>query len=290
MQCPKCHFQNEEGSTECLRCGIVFAKYHHQEEPSALPAPSDEDLKLQKELRTELQCRILGIPIALAVMRLGIAESPAVVRILTMLVHETGHAVTAWFCGFSATPGLWFTPISEEREAFVTVILLAAFAGLGFWAWKMERPYILALSALGILLHVICRGLPYNRAQVLITFMGDGGMMVLGSLLMLTMYVSRESPVYENELRWGFLAIGAAAWMDAFHSWSGSEEDIPFGVQEGTQTDPSVLVENYGWTIPGMMQTYVRLAELCLVAVAIVYVIGIIRTRRDLAQFESSGG
>ena len=41
----------------------------------------------------------------------------------------------------------------------------------------------------------------------------------------------------------------------------------------------SKLVERFGWTIQEMMQRYVRLAEICLVALAILYIIGIVRTR-----------
>jgi hypothetical protein len=99
---------------------------------------------------------------------------------------------------------------------------------------------------------------------------------------MMTLYVSRESPVYENQLRWGFVAIGAAAFIDTFHTWTGSEDNIPFGVQEGTQTDPSQLVVNYGWTIQAMIQSYVRLGELCLLAIALIYIVGIIRARKVL--------
>jgi uncharacterized protein YbjQ (UPF0145 family)/ribosomal protein L40E len=27
VPCPKCHFENEAGAVECLKCGVVFAKY-----------------------------------------------------------------------------------------------------------------------------------------------------------------------------------------------------------------------------------------------------------------------
>ncbi|HEY2382872.1 MAG TPA: hypothetical protein VGK48_16980 [Terriglobia bacterium] len=282
MQCPKCHFENEDGAVECHRCGIVFAKYHPHTEAPKPAKPAVEDPELQKELRQEFQCRLLGIPLALLVARAGVAVFPFLVRLLTMLVHETGHAVTAWFCGFSATPGIWFTPVSEERELWVSLVVIGGLAALGAWGWKSDRRYLIAVSVLLFLVHLYCRHLPWARAQALIIFGGDGGALVLGTLLMTSLYVRRDTAVYQNELRWGFVVIGAAAFMDAFHTWSGREEDIPFGVQEGTQTDPSQLVENYGWTIPGMMQTYVRLGELCLVVLAIVYIAGIIRARGSI--------
>src|SRR5205823_15135035 len=113
-------------------------------------------------------------------------------------------------------------------------------------------------------------------------FCGVGGSVVLSSLLMTTVYARRESLFCENSLRWGFLGIGASAFMDAFSSWTGKENDIPFGVQEGSLSDPSALVETYGWTIQLMVQRYVRLAGICLIALAAVYVYGIMQTRARL--------
>jgi hypothetical protein len=55
MQCPKCHFDNAEGSVECLKCGIVFAKYHPHQEPAKPAGPPAEDKELQKELQTEFR-------------------------------------------------------------------------------------------------------------------------------------------------------------------------------------------------------------------------------------------
>jgi hypothetical protein len=271
MQCPKCHFENPEGSTECLKCGIVFAKYHPHQELVKPVEPPPEDPELQKEMRTEFLCRVLGIPIALIVARLGLATVPIMVRILTMLVHESGHAVAAWICGYGAFPGLWFTPVSETQEPSVTLIIIDVLAGLSYWAWRTSRWYMVGASVALLFLHWICWHARYYRAHEIFIFFGDGGALVLGTLLMMTMYVRRDR---------GFLVIGAAAFMDVFHTWSGGEENIAFGVQEGTKTDPSQLVETYGWTIPGMMESCMRLAELCLVALAIIYVFGIVQARR----------
>ena len=158
----------------------------------------------------------------------------------------------------------------------------AILIGIAFWAWKTERPHLIAATAAALIFQFTCSRLPYSQAQALIIFGGDGGSLVLGSLLMMTFYVRRDTAIYENSLRWGFLGIGAAAFMDAFHSWSGREEDIPFGLQEGTQTDPSQLVETYGWTIQQLTQRYMRLAITCLIALTIIYIFGIVKTRKEL--------
>src|SRR5262249_22981392 len=163
----------------------------------------------------------LGIPVALIVARIGVSLFPFLTGVLRMLVHECGHAVTAWLCGYSAMPGLWFTSMSESPESWITLMIIGILAGASYWAWKTNRNYLVAITVILFIVHLVCRRLTYDRAHALIAFGGDGGALLLGSLLMMTLYVSRESPVYENQLRWGFLAIGATSFIDTFHSWTG---------------------------------------------------------------------
>src|SRR5262249_13608944 len=143
MQCPNCRFENQEESAECLRCGIVFAKYHArpQHVVAATPAAGGNP-ELQNELRPGLQCRLLAIPVALIVARIGVSLFPFLTGFLRMLVHECGHAVTAWLCGYSATPGLWFTSISESPDLWMTLLIVGILAGASFWAWKTSRLYL----------------------------------------------------------------------------------------------------------------------------------------------------
>jgi hypothetical protein len=283
MQCPKCHFENAEHAAECLKCGIVFAKYaRHEEMLQSQEKLAEETREEVAELRQELTYRMLAIPVALVSARVLVGIAPAFIRILAMFVHESGHAVTAWLCGYWATPGLWFTPVSDERNLWITLLFIGLL-GFGFYrSWTTGRRALAGLCAAALLFQLIGTLMPARQAQALFTFGGDGGSLVLGSLLMTTVYARRDSPLCENSLRWGFLGIGAAAFMDAFSSWTGKEADIPFGVQEGTLSDPSALVETYGWTIQLMIQRYVRLAAICLIALAIVYILGIVQTRAEL--------
>ena len=45
---------------------------------------------------------------------------------------------------------------------------------------------------------------------------------------MMTFYARRESVLYQNSLRWGFLVIGALSFMDAYATWTGGIESDPF--------------------------------------------------------------
>ena len=289
MQCPKCHFEHDDGATECLKCGIVFAKFgEHQKFVEVQRKFEKEDEEEAAELRQELTSRFLALPLALILARVSVAAAPAAVRILAMFVHESGHAVTAWLCGYWAVPGLWFTPVGEDRAAWVTVFLIGALGFGCFWAWTSGHRALAVMSATFIGIQIVFTILPAQTAQMLITFGGDGGSLVLGTLLMSTFYFRRGSAIYDNSLRWGFLGIGALAFMDAFYAWTGKEEDIPFGIQEGTLSDPSTLVQTYGWTIQLMMQRYVRLAAACLVALAVLYIAGILQTRAEMRSYKTA--
>ena len=123
MQCPKCSFESDDNAIECHRCGIVFAKYARRRETQK--QATAESVAERKDIRQELKYRILAVPLALVIARLAVATVPFLTRMLSMMVHESGHAVSAWICGYAATPGIWFTPISDERSIWVPVFLVA---------------------------------------------------------------------------------------------------------------------------------------------------------------------
>ena len=193
-----------------------------------------------------------------------------------MWVHELGHAVAAWLCGFAAMPGPWFTSVDPDRSRATTVL----FAGLvgfgGFRAWQKSRWFWIAVCAAVLMTLLACTlGLYSDQAQQLITFGGDAGCFVLGSALMLTFYARRDSPVHRNALRWGFLVIGALSFMDVWAIWSGGLQNVPFGENENGMSDPSVLTELYSWNVQVLIARYERLGVFCLVALTVVYAGGI---------------
>ena len=284
MRCPKCQFDHELQTSECLKCGIVFARYQAALDAAAnetgLAAPMTLSPSVPVTVRNdavrELKSRIFALPLALLVARLVAGTGlRTAVSMLAMVLHESGHAITAWLTGRWAVPLPWVTPHGEERSWSIVLVLTAAVVFGGFQAWKAQRwGWVFAACAVLILqLIVLC-----FPAGPLIVFFGDGGAMVLATILMATFYAPRESALYKNwGLRWGLLVIGALSFMHVFLVRTGPYQDIPFGEIEGVNlSDPSLLTEMYGWPVTQLVDRYVRLGEVCLVALLGLYLWGLI--------------
>jgi hypothetical protein len=295
MRCPKCHFDHPLQTTECLKCGIVISRYQapltldESTQPAAsaeplVPFESDPPIARIDAIR-EFKYRIFALPVALLVARLVAATGLRLISaILAMVLHESGHAITAWLTGRWAVPMLWVTPHGEERSWAIVALVSAAILFGGFLAWNAERWGLVAAAGALLLLQLIALSLP---AGALIIFFGDGGALILGTLLMATFYAPRESALYQKwGLRWGLLAIGALGFMHVFLLWKGPLEDIPFGEIESVNlSDPSLLTELYGWSVLLMVDRYVRLGTICLVFLLALYIYGLFST---WLQIESS--
>lgn len=305
MRCAKCQFDHELQTTECLKCGIVFSRYKAgpgaSAKQDALPMPMVESLPLapaellgvRNDVVRELKCRVLALPLALLAaywmtstgLRLGAA-------MLAMVLHESGHAITSWLTGRWAVPLWWVTMHGEQRSWWIVLLLACAICFAGFLAWRAQRwGWVCAAGAL-LILQLTFLSLPNSGA--LIIFGGDGGALVLATILMAAFYAPRESSLYKNwGMRWGLLAIGALSFMHVFRTWSGPIEDLPFGEIEGVNlSDPSLLTEMYGWPVTQLVDRYVRLATVCLVVLLALYVWGLVcaylETRRPAGLSDSA--
>jgi len=289
MECPKCGFVQDQNPAECPRCGIVFAKFTAAAEDALLlsshTVPSDVKADLERlhadrdDLRRELRARVLALPSALLGAWLAVKAAPGLVRMFSMWVHESGHAVAAWLCGYSAWPGPWFTPVASDRSMVLTGVLLVLLVVGAYRAWQCERWFWVTAATVVLLVTLRCTLLLNAvKARQLITFGGDGGCLVLGTALMLTVYARPDHPLRRERLRWALLIFGALAFMDAYVIWSGSFDRLPFGESEQGLSDPSVLVEQFGWGVLLLVNRYTALARACFFVLSGWYVAGIMES------------
>jgi hypothetical protein len=244
--------------------------------------------------RAELQLARFAVPSAL-LTSLVLAQTDMGRFLLRtffgMWLHELGHAVAAWLCGYPAFPGPWFTSVGEDRSF---IFALAITAGLAYAVWRArmegERVWMGVAIAVLVLQLALTVVLSPARAHVLITFCGDAGSMVFGAALMAAFFVPPGHKLHRDWLRWGFLVIGAASFADTFPGWWAARHDpgvIVFGEIEGrADTDPTVLVDS-GWTVVQMVSRYVAIGVLSLLALAGAQVLHFRRTREALAALET---
>jgi hypothetical protein len=309
MRCPKCQFDHELQTTDCLKCGIVFSRYKAptasgaKQADIALPsvdatplsssasAPPTADAALsatalpeiteplvdRSSAFRELKCRALALPLALLFAWLVTSTGLRMVAgMLAMVVHEGGHAITAWLTGRWAVPLLWVTMHGDERSWSVVLILTSVILFGGYLAWRRERWGWVCIAGAVLLTQFVFLSLPNPGAMIV--FGGDGGALVLATILMATFYAPRESALYRSwGLRWGLLVYGALAFVYVFRTWSGPMEDLPFGEIEGVNlSDPSLLTDMYGWSVLQLVDRYVRLGTVCLVVLLALYVWGLV--------------
>ena len=316
MLCPKCQFDHPSQTTECLKCGVVFSRYEqplacpdagrapvgaaslvaaatmNQIPAAALPAMLEaalaatvESATPQTTPKTELMYRLFALPAALLVAYLAAGSGlPGVAAgMLAMVVHESGHAIASWLTGRWAIPMLWVTMHGETRSWAVILSVTAAILCAGFLAWKMNRWGWVCAAGAVLLLQIVALN-SRVPAEALIVFFGDGGALVLATILMAAFYAPHESKLYRSwGMRWGLLVIGALAFMHVFRLWSGPYENIPFGELEGVNlSDPSLLTEMWGWSVIQLVDRYLVLAKICFAALAAVYIWGLISAYADI--------
>jgi hypothetical protein len=308
--CPWCGAPAVAGP-KCPRCGAIYAKaeairlHGRADSPEDEPAQNAEEGARQPpapepalliygdefsndairiaDPALEVKFCMAALPIALILgvvfhaFRLGHFLQRT---FLSMPVHEFGHAFTAWFCGRAAVPTLWKTLSAESRGVVTPVLVAAAIIYVLVRARQAQNWFAIWLCAGLLLFQVICTFLiSPQSASALITFGGDAGAMVFGTVLMTTFFYGKNTQLYRGSLRWGFLVIGAAAYVDTFSTWwraMSDDDGIPYGEMEGVGlSDPSRLTDTYGWTQAAMVHRYVGLGVFCLVVLVGVWIWGI---------------
>lgn len=309
-QCPWCGAPVVPGP-KCPKCGAIYAKAEaiRLHGRAALPddtikvTPSDEadpatlfiqgyEEPLVADPVLEWKYCMFALP---SVLLLGIVFHAFSLghflqrTFLSMPLHELGHAVTSWMCGYFAVPMLWVTHTAETRGVVTPVVVAALIL---YAIARAIRAGNRGLAGVGVVLLILQVGctllLKSNAAQALITFGGDAGAMVFGTLLMTTFFYGKQTQLYKGSLRWGFLAIGAASFVDTFSTWwvaLHDYTDIPIGEMEGIGlSDPARLLENFGWSQAALVHRYVGLGSICLVILIGVWLWGINQARKAMQK------
>ena len=190
-----------------------------------------------------------------------------------MWLHELGHTLASWVCGVFAVPLPWVTLGGGGRSPVFIVLLFGLLGGLALrWRAEKQRLVVLCVPAVLLLIGLL---VPFRHATTFIVFSGDGGAMVLGTVLMLgAVLLPDDARLSRGALRWGYLVIGAGAFMDAFITWVRSWRDfaeLPFGRSESSGlSDALRLVDVSGWSEAGLVRAYLALGLACLAVLAIV--------------------
>ncbi|MEO8218827.1 MAG: CHY zinc finger protein [Acidobacteriota bacterium] len=150
MICPKCAFE-QPVANECLRCGVVFAKWDEaQDFPRSIPPPRWKQRGITREVREDTtadgrigrsEWLILGSGLAGAATIYVIPLTRFAFSALVTLFHEFGHAVVGWSLGYPSLPAFDFVYGGgfTHRGSFHLSIALAVVAGFGFLAWWFRK-------------------------------------------------------------------------------------------------------------------------------------------------------
>ncbi len=206
---------------------------------------SDPDFPDEQVPAIEWKLRAAAIPGALLVALLFFLSplGHAVQRtFLTMIPHEpaTPSPGGTW----SATPSLPWKMMIREQRSIIVACSSMPIAFIAYRAWRTDRLVIVTIAALlgaGIFVATTTSA---ATASTAFTFGGDGGALVIGTLLVLSFFPPRARA---GGLRWGLLVIGAATTVDRddLVAVRRNSDAIPYVIEGVGLSDPTKLVEVY---------------------------------------------
>ena len=203
-----------------------------------------------------------------------------------MPIHEFGHAMSGWLCGFNSIPTLWKTITPENRGYLSSILLIAGLFMLARYGLRNKKPAwlvvvfgVLAVQIYGTLV------IPVNQTDMLITIGGDALGLILSTALMTLFYVGKDTQLYKGVLRWGFLGIGAAAFMNMYMPWWNKDMSaIGYGLTGGIPTDSWKMINIHLWDWNSLFSVHITIGMLCLLFLLVIYSLGLIQANQWLKE------
>jgi hypothetical protein len=148
VDCPKCGAENVGGASECVSCGVIFAKASRARvRPFAIEIERVADGRIGAA-----EWKVLGFGLAAAIVVYAIPFTRFVFSALVTLFHEIGHAVMGWLLGHASLPafdfvyGGGYTHYGIFRRSIVIAIALGfAYAG---WLFRHNKKALSIVAAM----------------------------------------------------------------------------------------------------------------------------------------------
>ena len=210
--CPVCGAGQHRQNAKCIRCGIVILSEAKDLLSGGSGYADTGRMPLAGPPLSRAAWRALGIGFGLAAIIWVIPFTRILFDPLGTIIHELGHAATAWSFGYQAIPAFDFsegggaTMIPEERSVPVVIGVYGLFA---FLIWRVRRhlPSVIAILVFAVA-HALLSQSYMHRG--VITGMGHGMTLVFSAVFLYramtgtTLLQADERPAYAMV---GFLMV-----------------------------------------------------------------------------------
>ena len=197
-------------------------------------------------------------------------------------IHEVGHASVSWLSGRPALPlPLGWTHVEQDKSLALYAGVLFLLCALGSAGWSERRlgPIVLSAALIGAQTYMTWV-LPEDRARLWMIFGGVGGEFWVAAAMVALFYFEFPEKFRWGACRYGVLFIGAGSFYKSYALWRlilRGREGIPYGSmingEDDGGGDMDILRNEYGWTQHHIIHAYAHLANVCLGAIIVTYLV-----------------
>lgn len=188
-------------------------------------------------------------------------------------LHELGHALMGWLCGYSAVPiPFGMTYRSAERSWGAWALVAAGLGALGWRLWRRRSTALAALCGVALAAQTGCTWATTRATrELLFTFGGSAGELVLSAALLGMFHLALPARWRWDRARWIALLVAAFILVEQTLRWRGARLDhglIPWGSVMGADGDMQRLMRDHGWAPSRIASRYTLVAHLSLALTA----------------------